>query len=583
MGAGRFPRGVRGCDRRVTLVTLAVVSILVAAVYLPVHGHGFSVLDDHGYVRDNPLVTGGISWSSLSAALTSVDRSNWHPLTWVSHMLDVEVFGLDPGAHHLVSVGLHALAAALLGLALALMTGRYLLSALLALAWAVHPVRVESVAWIAERKDVLAMAWMGLLLLAYLRFLARPSPLRLAAALGAYAGGLMSKPVLVTMPLLLLVIDFWPLGRFLRGRTGAIRVIAEKIPFIVLAAASSVLTLLAQGRGGAVIAVTDLPLHFRLLNAVDSYARYLGMIFWPRNLVLFYPHPEESILAWRVAWVSLLLAGISILVWRLARRYPWLAAGWAWYFVSLAPMIGLVQVGAQARADRYLSVPLVGILVIVIWSLDRLPRGSGRVSWPLRAAAILLVAALAVATRRQISTWRDDVTLFGRAVALTAGNGHAHFCLALAAIERDDWAMAERELRSTVDILPRHSPARRLLAGILERNGRPSEAADQMIEALRGAPADPVAEADLGLLLAQLGRRDEAVEHLLKWVGQDDGQPMVRQRLVRLLLELGRPTEAGEYLASLLAAQPENRLYQRLAEEVTAARSWGNDPTTRTP
>ncbi len=327
-------------------------------MYFQVGAFDFVNYDDPDYVTNNPHVRGGITPDGLAWALTSGDDANWFPLTRISHMLDCQLFGLDSGRHHLTSVLLHALAVLLLFAFLHRATGARWPSAFVAFLFALHPLHVESVAWVSERKDVLCALFWFLALWAWVRFTLKPSRSRYLLAVAAFCLGLMSKPMIVTLPFVLLLLDFWPLRRGLRIR--------EKLPFFALSAASAVVTVLVQKSSGAVETLSTVAPVLRLENAAVSYMVYLAKTFWPSALAVFYPYPA-NLPAWQPVLAALAILGISAAVWMSCRRHPYLAVGWLWYLGTLVPVIGLVQVGSQARADRYMYVPMVGLAIMLAW------------------------------------------------------------------------------------------------------------------------------------------------------------------------------------------------------------------------
>ncbi len=368
---------------------MAALAVLVTAVFLPVAGNGFIDLDDGKYVTQNPWVSGGLTWKGAAWAVTDMSHSsNWHPLTWLSHMLDVQLFGLRAGPHHLVSLALHLAGVLLLFLALAALTGHYWPSLFAAALFGIHPLHVESVAWVAERKDVLsAFFWMAGLS-AYARYVRRPSAGRRAAIFLPLVLGLTAKAMLVTFPLVLLLLDVWPLARWRPAAGGRIagRLLAEKAPLFALSLVFSGLAFVAQRAGGAVRNFEDYPFLPRLGNTLISYAAYALKTVWPSGLIIFYPHPRGG-LPWLEAVASLvLLAAVTWGVLRLGRVRPYLAVGWFWYLGTLVPVIGLVQIGGQARADRYTYLPLIGLFIGAAWGWrDLSARSAGLSTAPRRS------------------------------------------------------------------------------------------------------------------------------------------------------------------------------------------------------
>jgi len=412
------------------------------AAYEPVRKNGFLLYDDDDYVTDNEHVNQGISLKSLKWAFSESHAANWHPLTWVSHILDCELFGLNPAAHHLVNVLFHTLSTVLLFYVLYRMTGAVWPSWLVAAVFALHPVHVESVAWVAERKDVLSALFWMLTLLAYVRYSERPSVARYLVVFVCLCLGLLAKPMLVTLPFALLLLDYWPLQRFAPapeqteqsqqqqpGRTPARRMaigklIIEKIPFFAAAAISSVITFLVQRGAGAMKFGMYLPIDVRLGSGIRSYVAYIGKMFYPVKLAIPYLHNEATKLDFNIA--LLIVIAVSIVVFRLGRRHKYLAVGWLWYIGTLIPVIGIVQVGVQAMADRYTYIPSIGILIIVAWALDEsLQRLQAKKLIPT-ILAVGLFAVLILCTRKQVGYWQNNRTLFGHTIEVAPNNYVAH-------------------------------------------------------------------------------------------------------------------------------------------------------------
>ena len=443
------------------------LALLTLAVYLPVLAHGFLRFDDPYYVTRNPHVQAGLSWEGIAWAFQANVASNWHPLTLLSHMLDCELFGMDPLGHHLTSLLLHTASVVLLFEALRRMTGEVWRSAAVAALFAVHPTHVESVAWIAERKDVLSGFFWMLTLLAWERWIRQPSPKRYMAVALAFTAGLLSKPMVVTLPFVLLLLDIWPFERKIR--------VKEKLPLFALAAVSCVATLITQS--GAIGLASRFPMKLRLANAVLSYAAYLGKTVFPTRLAVFYPMPTEFP-AWKVAGAALLLVALTVLALR-APRYA--TVGWLWYLGTLVPVIGIVQVGGQAMADRYTYLPTIGLFLIVAWGLPR------RVGWLLAPA----VLALAITTRLQLRHWEDSESLFRHAAAVTERNFIAHLHLAQIHADRGDRRRALEHFRATLEIRPGMWQAQASLGNTLRRWGRPDKALPHLRNAVRLRPHDP--------------------------------------------------------------------------------------------
>src|SRR5437667_3827405 len=454
-GAHRRKRTLVTTQRRAALppLTAALVNAMVAIFLLvivwfafgPALTHGFIDYDDQRYVDQNPTVTNGLTLDGIRWAFTHVHASNWHPLTTISHILDCQVYGLQPWGHHLTNILLHAAAAILLFLALRELTGNLWPSVFVAAVFAVHPLRVESVAWVSERKDVLSGVFFVLILWAYARY-ARgnaPSSFWYITVVVFFAFGLMCKPTLVTVPFVLLLLDYWPLGRTQQpwSRARGIResqprqrrdtwtwLVIEKLPLFVLSAASCVATLLAQQE--ALDASLKPPLGERVGNALVSYAMYLGQMIWPAHLAVLYPYPEVNLKVLQVVLALLLLLIISaaVFVWR--KKYPFLLTGWLWYLGMLVPMIGIVQVGSQVRADRYTYLPQIGLYLLVAWGAMELFHRWRRSREVLAITAVLIIMALTTRSYLQTSYWRDTETLLKHAIASTSNNYIAHTNLA---------------------------------------------------------------------------------------------------------------------------------------------------------
>jgi tetratricopeptide (TPR) repeat protein len=495
----------------------------------------FLPLDDQGYLYGNTHVKQGLTAAGVAWALTTGDQANWHPLTWVSHMLDVQAFGLDPGYHHVTNVAIHAVNVLLLFLLLAWTTGSVGRSAFVAALFGVHPLHVESVAWVAERKDVLSAFFWFLTMTTYMWYARAPSRWRMVVTVTAFAFGLMAKPMLVTLPFALLLFDAWPLGRLppavvFRGRTETERqahkaaleaLVREKAPLFVLAACSSVITLAVQARGGAVRSTGFLTIGARLGNALTAYTSYLAKTAWPSGLAVFYPL-NRSMPLWQPLAAFCFLAAVTWWVFRVRRQRPYLMVGWFWYLGTLVPVIGVVQVGMQSMADRYTYVPLIGVFVMAAWGVpdlfSRLP--ARRIALPVAAAGIAL--ACAVATRAQVAHWQDAWTLWTHTLAVTHDN----------------------------------EPAEIAVGSMLGIQGRPAEAVGHLEEALRIAPDSVRAHAALGRAFVDLGRYQDAFDHLDYAVRHGGSSADTDDDLGVALAGLGRPVEAMQRYDEALRVDP---------------------------
>jgi tetratricopeptide (TPR) repeat protein len=478
-------------DKHSRLTLLLCLGLLLGtfAVFGQVLRHEFINYDDPTYVTGNPNVYVGLTLEGVAWAFTSNYSSNWHPLTWISHMLDCQFFGLKPWGHHLSSLLLHAINTLLVFLVLKRMTGATWRSAVVAALFAWHPLHVESVAWVAERKDVLSATFWMLTLWAYLRYAQKPEPGRYLLCLLFFMLGLLSKPMVVTLPFVLLLLDYWPLGRsfgsgMAQQPVSGRRLLLEKLPFFLLATASSVVTFLAQKSGGAVASLETLTLSQRAANALISYARYLRKIVWPSDLAMVYPLPDfwpaPQIIG---AMLFLLAVTTAVVVCRKSR--PYLMVGWFWFLGTLVPVIGLVQVGFQSLADRYTYLPSIGIFILLVWGMADL---AGR--WPQRRLILgrmtaLILTACFTLTWFQLRLWQNSVTLFSHALAVTTGNFVAHNNLgsALDKLGRSDEALVH--FKAALEIRPRDPETLYNIGLLLARQDKVHSAEAYYQEALR--------------------------------------------------------------------------------------------------
>jgi tetratricopeptide (TPR) repeat protein len=543
-----------------------LLAVLTFVLYSPVGQHGFVDYDDGQYVVDNSHVQAGLTWAGLRWALVTGHASNWHPLTWLSHMLDAEWSGERPGGHHLTSVVLHALDAALLLVLLVRMTGVLWRSAFVAAAFAWHPLHVESVAWVSERKDVLSTLFGLCSLLAYVAYVRRArermpgaapdGPFRTGSywlSLGCFTLGLMSKPMLVTWPFLMLLLDWWPLERFTLddARARLPRLIAEKLPFFALSLASCVVTFVFQVKGGAVSPLSRYPLPERLANALVSYARYVGKALWPADLSVMYPNPRQW-LAWQVILAALFLLVVSFATLRRRRTQPFLAVGWFWFSGTLVPVIGLVQVGIQAMADRYTYVPLIGLTMAVAWGAGAIVERRAALRWPVAVAGIAALAAWIPLTRHQIGFWKDSETLFGRAIAVTRDNYLALNNLGFYLSKQGRIGEAMDMYRAALAIDPSYADAHNNLGHALEQRKAFGEALEHYYAALRLDPELVEAHNNLGNALSETGKVDEAIEEYRIVLEREPEHPEAHNNLGIALAHKGRLEEAVEHFRDAL-------------------------------
>jgi tetratricopeptide (TPR) repeat protein len=514
----------------VTLSVCISLAVLTWIVFGQTLWHDFINYDDPRYVYENTKITGGLSLSGMAWAFTHIHSMNWHPLTTISHMLDCQLYGLSAGWHHFTNVLLHTVAVILLFLALQQMTGAFLRSAFVAAVFAIHPLRVESVAWIAERKDVLSGVFFMLTLLAYIHYARAPSIWRYVMVALMFALGLMSKPMLVTLPFVLLLLDYWPLGRIREEGSNVggqlFKLTAEKIPLIVLSAVSSVVTFVAQR--GAVGETEQLSILARINNAVVSYVVYIGQMLWPIRFAVFYPHPENRLPLWEIIASLLFLICLTVLAIALRKQRPYLITGWLWYLGMLVPVIGFVQVGWQGHADRYTYLPQIGLYIAATWAVADLTALWRHQHTILSAAAILSVGVLSWCAWIQTSYWRDSETLFRHALAVTTNNDVAENNLGIVFLGKGKVDQAISLLQAAVDLRPDNSPAQENLAKALFQKGLVADALVHYRKLLELQPDNMEVHNIVGTILIQQGRIREGVEEWQKVLAiqPDNGNAM---------------------------------------------------------
>src|SRR2546423_8490955 len=511
--------GVRG--KLALKFGLCVVLIAITwAIFGQTLGFQFVNYDDPIYVIENAHIRAGLTWHGIGWAFTHIHSQNWHPLTTISHMMDCQFFGLQPRWHHFINVLLHSVAAVLLFLVLEKMTTSMWTSAFVAALFAIHPLRVESVAWISERKDVLSGVFFMLTLLAYARYVRGQTGQRMAVVAVCFVFGLMSKPMLVTTPIVLLLLDYWPFDRF--KKQGLWKLILEKVPLVILSVGSCAATLIAQQV--AIGSTESLPLASRIDNAFVTYVNYLRQMFWPVDLVPFYTHPEWRLGTWEIIGAIILLAGITAAMFLLRRKLPFLLVGWLWYIVMLLPVIGIIQVGLQARADRYTYLPQIGVIIAVVWAirdLTSLWRGRTVVFVP---ASLAVVGSLSFLSYRQATHWHDTESL---------------------------WSY-------TLNRSPENDVALTGLAMIEVGRGQTDDAITHFRHALGLRDGNAAAHYGLGLALSQQRKTDEAIEHWQKSLELQPDNLNARNNLGAALAEIGRTPEAIEQWQQTLAFDPDN-------------------------
>lgn len=531
------------------LSDLWVLLALTAATFLAYWQtlqYGFITFDDPTDVTQNIEVNAGFTWHGIAWAFTHSLGGNWFPLTWLSHMLDCQLFGLEGGLHHFTNLCLHILATLLLYTVLRRITSARWPSAMAAAVFALHPLHVESVAWIAERKDVLSAFFWMVTLWGYARYVARPEPVRYALTLLAFCLGLMAKPMVVTLPLVLILLDYWP---FKRGHH-----ILEKLPFLALSAAASVVTYVVHQDAAAVISLESLPIGTRIENALVSYAVYIGKMFWPTRLAVFYPYPSGSLL-WPAILAGIGIAAVTLAAILAARKRPYLIVGWLWYLVTLAPVIGLIQTGQQARADRYMYIPMIGLSIALIWGAVEILQ-----PWPRFAAALGagVAAACVVLTWSQVRYWQDDVSLYQHAIDVTTDNYTARFNLAssLDALGDDDGAA--KQLAEAVRIRPNAAVAHVQLSQYLNKQGRTDEALAHLHTAEALKPGDADIHYRIGLLLGVAGRTEESAAELSDSVRLDPAHFDAHRNLGISLAILGKLPQAADEFRAAVRIKPDD-------------------------
>lgn len=587
------------------LLLIALCLVLAAgtvAAYWGLWQHEFINYDDPLYVTENPRVLEGLTFQNIRWAFTSGQISNWHPLTWLSLMLDSSLFSMNPAGFHATNLLLHAANTVLLFLVLVRLSGRIGPSLLAAALFGLHPLHVESVAWISERKDVLSTLFWMLTMLCYVRYARKSSPFAYGFMMVCFAMGLMAKPMLVTLPFVLLLIDYWPLERIKRpagevplapGATARSfsHLILEKIPLFALSAVSSVVTFLVQREGGAVAKLEGIPWSHRLTNAVVSYTDYIRQMFWPTDLSVFYPHPQGQLSVFTVLFSSLVLLAVTgVVIWQF-RRKPYLPVGWFWYVGTLVPVIGLVQVGAQARADRYTYVPLTGLFIMLAWLVGDF---TAHRPWARRMAAIAGVSVcvvLGVCTYQQSRIWQGNKTLFEQAIKTNSKNYMALNELGVHCAETGDITQAIQYFRATLAIKPNDVEARYNLGKALERTGKTDEAAEHFKEVLRikpndgdiyhtlalaefekgnleqaeflyrnglaAAPNDAKLHSGLGMVLLYMGKTDPAIQEMETAI-EIGGDSETFCNLAIAVLSKGQKDKANEYLKKAIRLDPYN-------------------------
>ena len=596
--SGRTPKPFEASDvttlERPDVLVLLGLAVVTFGIYAQVIGHRFIVLDDIPYLQENPVVDRGVTLAGFAWAFTTFREANWHPLTWIAHMINTQLFGTFAGGHLLVNALIHTANTLLLFWFLLRTTRARWSSALVAALFALHPLHVESVAWAAELKDTLSTFFGLLSLIAYTRYAEVPSISRYAWTFVTLALGLMAKPMLVTWPFVMLLLDYWPLNRFqkseVRSQRSVVRgLVVEKIPLFVLVAASAVVTSVAQSYAGAVRTFTELSLSLRLSNVLVSYAKYLLLAFWPNDLAVFYPWTR--ILAWQVIGAALLLIGVTAFCFFQRKLRPYLIVGWLWFVGTLVPVIGLVQVGGQSMADRYFYVPSIGLFIAIVFGLADIAERRRIAPWIGAAIANAVLLTLATLTNAQIHLWTDSFTLFKHTLAVAPRNvaiesnlglalqrsgqvdeAAAHFEKAVQ-IEPDDQVSqlylgiarfyqgrvpeAIEHAKIAIRLQPDSSKAHDLLGMALAKQNQNEAALDEVRRAAELAPKDAEIRNGLGTVLARLGRMPEAAEEFHQALRLDQRNAPAHSNLGLLLLTSGKAQESILEFEAALQLDPE--------------------------
>ena len=583
MPKNQTPDGLFASPQKRNFVLCLLLAAATLALYNPVNRHPFVNYDDDRYVTENAHVCAGLTWNTIVWALASTEQANWHPLTWVSHALDYQLFHLNPAGHHFTSLLLHALNAVLLFLLLARGSGRAGPSLFVAALFAVHPINVESVAWIAERKNVLSTLFLLLAMGAYGWYALKPHWQRYLAVAALFALGLMSKPMVITLPCVLLLLDYWPLGRIagstapsfsLRGTpTPPSKLLLEKVPLLALSAASAVITLQAQQAGGAMRSTLQFSLAVRLENAIVAYAMYLWKTIWPLRLAPLYPHPGDSLAAWQVVVSLLVLIAVTVTTWRF-RAKGYLLVGWLWFLGTLVPVIGLVQVGDQAMADRYAYVPLIGIFVMIAFGAADWAEGYNWRTLPQTIPAACILVALFVLTHRQLNYWSSSYDLWSHTLAVTDNNFIAQDNLGGALVLLGRTEEAYPHFQAAAEINPRDPMSHSNLGAYLQEHGKLRDAVEQYQTTIRlTSDAGLLAStyANLGTAYRELGDDGRSRESYDEALRLNPNQFNAYLGLGRLLEKQGKLHDAIAQYERSVSLQPTSDGYLRLGHALQTA------------
>jgi Flp pilus assembly protein TadD len=606
--------------KRYEILVCIVLVLATFAIYFQIGAFEFKNYDTDIYVYENNRVRAGLNWHNFRWALTTTYFGNWLPLTWLSHMLDVQLYGLDAKSHYLTNLMFHMANTLLLFWVFRRMGGGGWRSCLVAALFALHPLHVESVAWIAERKDVLCTFWGLLTLWCYIGYAQRPQIGRYVAVFLFFILGLMSKPMLVTLPFVMLLLDYWPLKRMQWDGAGQdnntakligarLFLVVEKIPLFIASAASCIVTFYAQKASGAVGSLAALPMHDRIANALFSYVRYIAKMLWPTNLAVIYPYPEDFPL-WMVSAACLLIAAVTYLALKHAKTRPWLLVGWLWYLGTLVPVIGLVQVGHQAMADRYTYIPSIGLFIIIAWGASQLAARWRYGKTVLTIMALSAVCCLSLVTRTQLRHWENSVTLFRHTIEVTKKNTAAHNNLGNALLEKADAQIAIKHFATVLALNPKNAKAQNNLGNAFMKIERVDEAIGHYLESIELAPAVARTHNNLAVALYRQKQMAESIRHFLtalrlkpdyaeaynnlgaayRRTGQGERAARSYLKAIELrpdfaeaynnlgilLLHQGKPKTASSYFHKALAAKPGYQKAQENLKKVKAAQEQYN-------
>jgi tetratricopeptide (TPR) repeat protein len=572
----------KNSNKNRSLLICLALAFAAAAVFYQVRAYDFVHYDDHIYVYENPDIQAGITLKTIKWAFTTGYAANWHPLTWLSHTLDWQLFGSNAGGHHLTNLIFHIANTLLLFVVLKQMTGALWQSAFVAALFALHPLHVESIAWVSERKDVLSTFFWLLTMWAYVRFVSHPKIIKTypKTSKNAIYGlentnnegfgmacsyllvvvflalGLMSKPMLVTLPFILLLLDYWPLERF-PAKHSLSYLLIEKIPLFAIVIASCIVTFIVQRKGGAMSPSENFGLLVRLANAFISYLQYIMKMFWPSRLAFFCPHPGENVSFFYAVISAVLLLAVTILILRFAKNHRYLATGWFWYLGTLVPVIGLVQVGNQALADRYSYITLTGLFIIIAWGLPDL---LGK--WPHRkimlwTSSLIVLSVLAVCAYFQQRYWKDTITLCRHALKINDNNYVARFCMARYLVIQDRFDEGAVECQKYLQIKPNDPDALNIFGIALTRQGKYEQAIKCFTKALQIKPGYAAVYDNIGRIMFFQGKYDEAAVYLTEALRFDPAFASTHYRLGQVLVQKGKINEAIPHFEEALRLKPD--------------------------